>query len=507
MNQTTPIRRFGLISGVVLVVYATGLCRDLREPWVGLHDWNGAFFSQLARNLIRYPFSIHHGMPMVAVGEQLPSSEERSFYPRHPPVLPWILAGVFAIAGESEAFARCVPIAASLATLWLMIGLIRRRDGDLIALLAGLFFSLMPMTVYFGRMVDHEALCLFFMLATLASMDWATEQWLGKRPWRFPFSLSLMSLAALIWTDWPGILFAIAYFIVVIRQIPQSPLRRAVLIGVPVVALISVATLMVYLVQIGFDGKVSSLIAMFSDRRTDAGIPMSRAWDHIANNLSWPILIATVCGCLLKNSRSHGRLNWLTPVTITACVWLMLFFRQFLLHPYWMYYLAPFLCINAARFVAQFGVFAPTQMKHVRTTLTVIGLAVAVVFALRGVSNYFSRVSCPDVQIEAWKRVNMLTLQTSRVLLNWEPLAVERHGDFVFRNVVPAQLAFYMDRAFDMDSTLASLVNRVHRGAPALIVNPPVTPDVRFDLPLRAEVHWESWGPFAIGYLPNESPK
>lgn len=507
MNQTTPIRRFGLISGVILVVYTTGLCRDLREPWVGLHDWNGAFFSQLARNLIRYPFSLHHGMPMVAVGEQLPSSEERSFYPRHPPALPWILAGVFAIAGESEAIARCVPIAASLATLWLMIGLIRRRDGDLIALLAGLFFSLMPMTVYFGRMVDHEALCLFFMLASVASMDWAAEQSLGQRSWRFLFALSLLSLAALIGTDWPGILFAIAYFIVAVRKIPQSPLRRGVLIGVPLIALISAVTLLVYIVQYGLDGRASSLVAMFFDRRTDAGIPISRAWDHVVNNVSWPILIATFGGCLLKSPRAHDRPCWLTPVTITACVWMALFFRQFLLHPYWMYYLAPFICICAARFVAQFGSFVPAKMKRVRTSFTIVGLTVAVVFALRGASNYFSRVSCPNVQIEAWKRINMLSPPSNRVLLNWEPVAVERHGDFVFRNVVPAQLAYYLDRAYDVGSSLPELVNRVQRGTPALIVNSPITPDGRFDLPLRAELRWQSWGPFAIGYIPNEVPK
>lgn len=444
---------------------------------------------------------------MVAVGGQLPSNEERSFYPRHPPVLPWILAGVFAIVGESEAIARCVPITASLATLWLMIGLVRRRDGDLIALLAGLFFSLMPMTVYFGRMVDHEALCLFFMLGSVASMDWAAEQSLGKRAWRFPFALSLLSLAALIWTDWPGILFAIAYFIVAMRKIPQSPLRRAVLVAVSLVALVSATTLMVYLVQYGFDGRVSSLVAMFLDRRADAGIPMSRAWDHVVSNLSWPILIATFGGCLLRSPRAHGRLCWLTPVTITACVWFLLFFRQFLLHPYWMYYLAPFLCVNAARFVAQFGMFVPAQMKRVRTSFTIAGLAVSVFFALRGVSNYFARVSCPNVQIEAWKRINMLSLPNNRVLLNWEPVAVERHGEFVFRNVVPAQLAYYVDRAFDVDSSLPELVNRVQRGTPALIVNSPITPDGRIDLPLRAEVRWESWGPFAIGYIPNEGPK
>ncbi|MBI5762906.1 MAG: glycosyltransferase family 39 protein [Planctomycetes bacterium] len=507
MNQTIPIRRFGLISAILLVVYTAGLCRDLREPWVGLHDWNGAFFSQLARNLLRYPFSLHHGMPMVAVGEQLPAGENRSFYPRHPPALPWILAGVFAFAGDSEAIARCVPIAASLATLWLMIGLIRRRDGDVTALLAALFFSMMPMTVYFGRMVDHEPLCLFFMLASAASMDQAIEQSRNRRPWKLMVALSMLSLAAMIWTDWPGILFALAYPIVAARQNRQSPLRRATLIWAPAVALMSVAMLVAYLVQFGFDGKGLSLIAMFSDRRTDAGIPMSRAWEHVVNNLSWPVLVASVGGCLLKKTRSHDRLDWLTLVTLTACAWMALFFRQFLLHPYWMYYLAPFLCVSAARFVIWLGVLSLSLSAHTRVSLITVGLVVVVVFALRGSSNYFSRVSCPAVQIEAWKRVNALTPPNSRAILNWEPVAIERHGEFVFRNVVPAQLAYYMDRAFEVNSDLTAMVARVQQGAPALIVNPPVLHEGHFDFTTRAEIQWESWGPFAIGFLPRESSR
>lgn len=490
-----------------MIVYATGLCRDLREPWVGLHDWNGAFFSQLARNLIRHPFSLHHGMPMVAVGEQLPASGDRSFYPRHPPVLPWILAGVFAIAGESEAIARCVPIAASLATLWLMVGLIRRRDGDLTAVLAGLFFALMPMTVYFGRMVDHEPLCLFFMLASLASMNRAVDQAREKQPWQFMFSLSLLSLVALIWTDWPGFLFAIAYTIAAVRHIPHSPLRRTATIGVPLVGLLSVAMLVVFLVQLGFDGKCSTLIAMFLDRRGDSGIPISRAWDYVVNNLSWPILVATFGGCLLKRSPSDDKPDWLTPVTLTACAWLVLFLRQFLLHPYWMYYLAPLICVCAARFVVRVGSFKPNRTTRVSTSLTLVGLVVVVVFALRGTSNYFSLVSCPAAQIEAWKRMNALTMPNSRALLNWEPVAIERHGEFVFRNVVPAQLAYYMDRAFEVDTNLPALVARVKQGTPTLIVNPPVDRDGRFALPPLTEIRWEVMGPFAIGWLPMVGPR
>ena len=112
---------------IILILYAVIILRDIRDPWTGLHDWNGAFYSQLARNLLRYPFDMHHGMPVVAVGDALPQDGEWSFYPTHPPGLVWCIAVSFRIFGEHEWAARLVPILASLATLSLLIRAIQVR--------------------------------------------------------------------------------------------------------------------------------------------------------------------------------------------------------------------------------------------------------------------------------------------------------------------------------------------------------------------------------------------
>ena len=59
-------KRNCFVAAIALLcgMYAYGLTRDINEPWVGWHDWNGAFFSQLARNFLRYPFDVHRGMPI-----------------------------------------------------------------------------------------------------------------------------------------------------------------------------------------------------------------------------------------------------------------------------------------------------------------------------------------------------------------------------------------------------------------------------------------------------------
>src|SRR5690606_8462102 len=118
------------------------------------------FFSQLARNFLRYPFDIHHGMPIVAAGEAVPPPDARSLYATHPPALVWLVAGVFQAFGATEWVARLVPITFSLAAFGLLLWLITTAWGPWTAAMAGLFYAVMPMSVYYGRMVDHEAVCL-----------------------------------------------------------------------------------------------------------------------------------------------------------------------------------------------------------------------------------------------------------------------------------------------------------------------------------------------------------
>jgi len=67
---------------LLLMLYAALLTRGITQPWIGLHDWNGAFFSQLARNLLRYPFALHHGMPMSRSATRF--RRRRAIHLRHP---------------------------------------------------------------------------------------------------------------------------------------------------------------------------------------------------------------------------------------------------------------------------------------------------------------------------------------------------------------------------------------------------------------------------------------
>src|SRR5690606_4064857 len=132
-------RWFMVVMALLCLLYLYGLTREIAEPWVGRHDWNGAFFSQLARNFLRYPFDIHHGMPIVAAGEAVPALDARSVYDTQAAALVWLVAGVFQAFGATEWVARLVPITFSLAAYGLLLWLITTAWGPWTAAMAGLF--------------------------------------------------------------------------------------------------------------------------------------------------------------------------------------------------------------------------------------------------------------------------------------------------------------------------------------------------------------------------------
>src|SRR5262245_28362411 len=164
MTSDSWPRPRALVVIALLCLYAASLVRDIDAPWGGMHDWNGAFYSYLARNMLRYPIEVTRLLPTVEMGVTPPAAAEAVRYSTHPPGLVWLLTGAFAVFGVHEWAARLVPIACSLASLWLLMRITASTQGRPVAALAGVLYAVMPMAAFFGRMVDQEAVCLFFML-------------------------------------------------------------------------------------------------------------------------------------------------------------------------------------------------------------------------------------------------------------------------------------------------------------------------------------------------------
>lgn len=477
------VRDWLFVVCVVLIVglYGAGLTREIDEPWVGMHDWNGAFYSQLARNLLRYPLSVHHGVPLVGVGEAVPPAAERSLYSTHPPGLVWLLLPGFGVLGDAEWVARLVPIVFSLGSLVLLMVLVARIRGRETAVIGGLAYALMPMSVYFGRMVDQEAICLFFMLASLGAWRIVVDRAASPRRRRVGMCLWLVAIGAGIWVDWPGALFGGLFCLHVLVAWRRGLLRsRPALVAIGGVAS-AIVSVVVYLVYAGLGGHWGSLLAIFGSRAGSSGsgeilkdgAARGGVWDYTIQNLTWPILVLSICGIvwavvrLLRNrgdatpatavAHRHVRngSKWILP--LTGVVWVLVFPQQYERHNYWLFYLGPVAAVLTGYTLVQIR----NRLRRVGRRFANVVLACAVLilihFSESGLGDYYSRLSYPPQEVEAWRGVRAMTDMGDTVLVFRNPVREEMRGKYRFRNIIPPQFAYYLDRSFAVESDIEAV--------------------------------------------------
>ncbi len=446
---------------LVLVIYSLGLTRQLTEPWIGMHDWNGAFYSQLARNFLRYPWSCHHGMPLVAAGPSAPP-DERSLYATHPAGLVWLLATVFRFFGEAESTARLTAIVASLIALAVWTVMIRRSLGVEVALVTGFLYAVTPMSVFFGRMVNHEAYGLCGMMGA-----WACWQKVFNRDteearracWLIGWSLCIFATISI---DWPGALFAGLFCVHALIRWRQRRISGSVCTVVWAVSAMAVGGILWHIVYGGLDGSWRSLLSVMLSRSGGVGESLAGgAWRHTRENLT-PVGIACAALGLLvliggKNrfsadrhtdpsfKSSHG-LEGLWVLTATGVIWLAVFWRQYQIHQYWLFYLGPVIALLSSVGILALRDVVDRNRKWVGDGLFAIAIVIFFWFARNQQDDLFRRRSWKPEFVEAGRRLRDTTAEDARVVVPVNPIRIERFGDYQFRNIVPPQLLWYLDR-------------------------------------------------------------
>jgi len=177
---------------LILTIYLFLLLWDINEPWVGIHDFNGAFFGTLVKDVLKntdfnHLFSYWH----------------------HPPLFQILLFYFCQVFGTSEVSFRSVPILFSLGNIILLYLIVLEEVADKrIAEISVILFAFMPMTAYYGRMVAHESGSMFFILLTFYLYLKHTKS-LTKKTLLATYSSFI--LGTLI--GWPGYYVFIAIFL------------------------------------------------------------------------------------------------------------------------------------------------------------------------------------------------------------------------------------------------------------------------------------------------------
>ncbi len=328
---------------LVLVWLSWALSLNLTRPWTGHHDWNGVLWAQSAHNNLRAGLGTTLGVPTSYYPGALPIPPT-GYYVNHPPALPLAVTGTFAVFGECEWAARLVPISCSLVSIVLLWLLVRSCLGERAATLSAAVLTLLPMELYFGRMVNHEPVALMWMLGALLSFRrWELE---GRRVWA---GAALTCVLAGMWTAWSGYIFAgVTGGLLLLGGRSSQRKLGAVLLGL---AVVSAALFLIHVRSVRADAWEALWGAFVFRAAGDEQYAftwaqwLGRQYHFLSTRiplLAWG-LGAIGAGYTWSRLRSDAGLRWLgwaaASLFLTAASFLVVFSNGSYIHDYWGFYL------------------------------------------------------------------------------------------------------------------------------------------------------------------------
>ena len=138
---------------IVLVIIFSGLLlsTNLNKPFIGHHDWNGAFWGEETKRYLTKA-----GLGESEYLRSLHLSPKSLYFPDYTPLLPITFSLISVFFGLSESTLRLVPTIFSLLMLFFIYKIGELLFERKVGLFASIFAALTPMFLYFGKLPDHE---------------------------------------------------------------------------------------------------------------------------------------------------------------------------------------------------------------------------------------------------------------------------------------------------------------------------------------------------------------
>lgn len=360
----TKIKKFLIENYVIFLILIFGaflLSINVNKPFIGHHDFNSAFFSNIARNLIRYDIKNTKLGLVLDSGPQSPY--HFNYYTHNVPLHPWFLALSFRLLGQGEFQARVISIIFSLGALFFVYKITQKLFSASTAILAGLFFTTSSMFIYFGSNVFPEPQTICFSLGSF----YFFSCWLEKRG-KWDLYLMLMLTVLSLLTVWG------AYFLVPFLALYYFLFESKK--GIKTIIFFTILPFIIFSLYLGYlflitngSGFVSGLKTAFLFRldNLDGGggnnIPfrsffaeeMHRALAYyskttIALVLGWALLLVMD----IAKKRYVKRDFLLLSLLFWGLSYPLVFHQAAFIHDYFLIYLSPFIAIAAAVFIAKF---------------------------------------------------------------------------------------------------------------------------------------------------------
>jgi hypothetical protein len=462
LNQSNKTLNFWLCAGLLALLLASTLARDIDRPFYGLHSWGQAHFAWVARSHVKYGLGYTKGLDTFAVGQ--PPAEKPSHYLDHPQLPTLLDATAMAVFGINTWALRVASALATIAALLLLLKILRGLLDDVSALLAGLLFCLFPLTGYFGTynawlypVVLWAFWCYLVLIGGLED---------GPQPKKFHKPVLAISLFLALQLTWEGFFWALAVGVhYVFRCIHRKRLPDRGLLAILIVAPLS-SLILIFAILLGAQGwDFQRIVELAKWRATSGEIPgltwamwFRRFWEHALANFTLPVLITAILYLTLgqlfvfafpaASDRQKAAISRRFPqfwLFLMPPVFQLLILRGTLWpHQYWERPLAPFIAIAAALGV----VVLADILKKVHWRLCVAGTVVLVgiffAFCMSGTNYYYSiRWRAPE-QMKMFEMLNR-KIPPDKALLSFEPHIIDQKPGVKEASYRP-EVAWYLDR-------------------------------------------------------------
>lgn len=451
-SLSKPSRTFLIAAGLLMLLYASIMSKDITEPFQGLHSWAQAHVSWLARSHVEYGFEYTKGLNTWAVGK--PPAEDPDRYLDHPQ-LPTLLNAVsLSVFGVNNWAQRLGTLIVSVLSLPLLMLMLRYLFDEATSLLATLIYILFPISAYF-----YWISAWFFMVSFLTIWSYAKVlDSLGEQSRLSPLPLYSLcaSLFLMVQLGWAGFLYAAVigfhyvFVCVLNRQLFSWKVFFTLLIA-PIVSMVLVMTILIA----ARDWNFVQMIELYNWRSNLTGDPsrtISAWWVNyfsmMQKNYSWPVLLLSgmyflffLGGALLNRfgrsnlatgTQALGEANKVANLPRLRLFWIFMlpgvlysavFTEAMWVHNYQYAYFALLLAVSAALFILYVRKLMSKHYPAFAEFTAVSLILIIFVFCTMGLSKYHSVESYAPEKVSMFEELSR-KMQPSQKLLSHESYTI-----------------------------------------------------------------------------------
>jgi len=437
------------IAFLLILLASWGLMLiNIELPWWEQGSDNGAWISGVVRNYDRYG-AVNIGFVQILNYEPA-TPDTYEYYMHHPPMIVWQTYVTRQLFGFHEASFRYLAAIMTLISSVAMYVLIRRLTHNESQALWGMaLYAFTPMMLFYGRMPDHEAPALAFVLLLFAVLVN-----LSIRVTRARLLACTLLIFLCAWTAWAVLIFIGLAGVWLLWLNPKRNWKM--FLGFGMVAIASVVLLITYY-QSQYPDTINDLMSVFVHRTSNQELSRGSAnftfveflWQnfiHILLLFTPSLLFLMGIGWIFARGRGTRRTNGMIIALLgSALVYFLVFRNATYIHNYYKIYLAPFLALSAS--------FAMVAHQAYRGRKQRVTSAVMRGFILGGIiTGGFSFGLFHQSAVRP-------QLEEARALLAEQSQA----GDFIYTNldygVKP--LAFYSSTIMDGNRTPETILSRL----------------------------------------------